>query len=44
MKRIILSIFVAVLFGKFFPLVLLALLLAGLGVIIKTAVDEGKQL
>ena len=44
MKRIILSILVAVLFGKLFPLVLLALLLAGLALIIKTAVDEGKQL
>lgn len=44
MRRIILGILAAVIFGKLFPIILLALILAGLGVIIEAAVKEGKQL
>lgn len=44
MKKLILAILGAVVFGKLFPLVLLVLLLVGIAVIISTAVKEGKQL
>lgn len=44
MKKLILAILGAVVFGKLFPLVLLALLLVGIAVIINTAIKEGKQL
>lgn len=44
MKRIILAILGAVIFGKLFPIVLLALLLIGGALMIKAAVEEGKQL
>lgn len=44
MKKLILAILGAIVFGKLFPLVLLALLLVGIAVIISTAVKEGKQL
>lgn len=44
MKKLILAILGAIVFGKLFPLVLLALLLVGIAVIISTTVKEGKQL
>lgn len=44
MKKIILSVLATVVFGKLFPVILLALILVGLAVIIKTTVEEGKQL
>ena len=44
MRKVILAILCAVLFGKLFPIILLALLVIGLGVIIKTTIEEGKQI
>ena len=44
MKRIILALLATVIFGKLFPLILLALVLIGLAVIIEAAVKEGKKL
>ena len=43
MKKIVLAILGAVIFGKLFPIILLAVILVGLGVIIKASVEEGKQ-
>lgn len=44
MRKVILAVLGAMVFGKLFPVILLALMLVGLGVIIKAAVEEGKQL
>ena len=44
MKKIILALVATVVCGKLFPILLLALILVGLGVIIKATVEEGKQL
>lgn len=44
MKKVILAILCAVIFGKLFPVILLAVILVGLGVIIKATVEEGKEL
>ena len=43
MKKIVLAILGAIVFGKLFPVILLAVILVGLGVIIKASVEEGKQ-
>lgn len=40
MKKLILALFATVAFGKLFPILLLAILLIGLGVIIKAAMEE----
>lgn len=44
MRKVILAILGAVVFGKLFPVILLALILVGLGVIIKATIEEGKKL
>ena len=44
MRKVIFAILGAVVFGKLFPVILLALILAGLGVIIKATIEEGKEL
>ena len=41
MKKIILAILGAVVFGKMFPIILLALLLIGLYVMVKEAAEHG---
>lgn len=40
MKKILLAILGAVVFGKLFPIILLALLMVGLAVIVKEAADH----
>lgn len=42
MKKLVLALIATVIFGKLFPLMLLALLLVGLGAIIKAAIEEDK--
>lgn len=44
MRKILLAVLGAVVFGKLFPIILLAILVIGLGVMLKAAVEEGKQL
>lgn len=44
MRKVILAILGAVVFGKLFPVILLALIVVGLGVIIKATIEEGKEL
>lgn len=44
MRKLILAILGAVVFGKLFPVIFLALILVGLGVIIKATIEEGKEL
>lgn len=41
MKKIILAILATVVFGKLFPLILLALLLVGVCVMVKEAAEHG---
>lgn len=41
MKKIILALLATVLFGKLFPIILLALILITLGVIVKEAAEHG---
>lgn len=44
MRKVILAILGAVVFGKLFPVILLAVMVVGLGVIIKATIEEGKEL
>ena len=44
MRKVVLPVLATIVFGKLFPIILLALVLVGLAVIIKTTVEEGKQL
>lgn len=44
MRKILLAVLGAVVFGKLFPIILLAILVIGLCVMLKAAVEEGKQL
>ena len=41
MKKIILAVLATAVFGKMFPLIIVAVLLAGLAVIIKEAAEHG---
>lgn len=43
MKKLTLALIATILFGKLFPIILLALVLVGVVVIFKTAAEEGKQ-
>lgn len=44
MRKVILAILGTVVFGKLFPVILLAVVVVGLGVIIKATIEEGKEL
>lgn len=44
MKKALIGLLLFIPFGKLLPLALLALLIIGLVLILKTAIDEGKQL
>lgn len=43
MRKVLLAILGAVVFGKLFPIILLAMLVIGLAVVFKATVEEGKQ-
>ena len=43
MKKITLALIATILFGKLFPVILLALIVVGAVMILKASVEEGKQ-
>ena len=43
MKKIILAVLATAVFGKMFPLIIVAVLLAGLAIIIKEAAEHGNS-